>query len=500
MPFTVFEQAYLLQSLGWAIANSFWQTGVLWLLYQVIVYTDRKLPALVKHHLSVTLLFMAGAWFMVTAVQNYRLLSTAANTSEILVIGRLSLQLQPLQNAFPFLSLIYLLLLSLQGIRFFGRFRAARLLQTTGLSKAPIDIRLFVKNTAIHLGIKKKISVWMSVHVEVPSVTGFLRPVILLPAAMINHLSLRQTEAILLHELAHIRRNDYLVNCMQAVVELVLFFNPFAVLLGKIAKRERENCCDDWVMNFKYDQREYARALLALEEQRHSQQFGLALAATNGKRNLLLRIKRLFNTEPETQFRYFQKFKLTGLCIVLLAVMMLIVPGITERQAAVAATAEPAIKEAQEAGFTTVPTPQKDLKNTFKNEVALSTPAKPAKKATGKKSRNRLPAPSVEYVNAYINEELLKPAVPVETVITPVIEKEVQKQLKYFVKVEEQRSGKKQTNTYYLELNNQNGTPTVKPLILLNRGKAEVNKIAPQILKNTLDTLPVLNSRKRVTS
>jgi beta-lactamase regulating signal transducer with metallopeptidase domain len=218
----------------------------------------------------------------------------------------------------------------LYSVQFIQNLLANRNLQKAGLTKASIDFRLFTTHTAIHLGIKRKVQVWISSLVDVPSVTGFIKPIILLPAALVNQLSVRQVEAILIHELAHIKRNDYIINLdflslNWSYSSIRLFF-----LLGRIARRERENCCDDWVITYRYNQYDYAQTLLFLEEQRQLQP-AFALAATNCKKNLLNRIKRLFHSVPQTNFSTRHQIKLISLCIVLL-VAIVITPGYLKTQ------------------------------------------------------------------------------------------------------------------------------------------------------------------------
>jgi bla regulator protein BlaR1 len=125
--------------------------------------------------------------------------------------------------------------------------------QEQRLQKMPAEWRLFVNRIAGQLNIKKKIQVFLSDTVTTPLTIGFLKPVILIPVASINHLTTDQLEAVLLHELAHIKRYDYLVNIILSVVEISLFFNPFTQLLSKNIRKERENSCDDWVLQFQYD-------------------------------------------------------------------------------------------------------------------------------------------------------------------------------------------------------------------------------------------------------
>ena len=127
--------------------------------------------------------------------------------------------------------------------------------------------------------IKKKVALWLSEKIDVPATLGFIKPIVLLPIASINQLTTEQVETILLHELGHIKRNDYLVNLFVAIAETILFFNPFAVLLATHLKKERENSCDDFVLSFRNQPETYAKALLVLEQNR-IQSLPLLLKAT----------------------------------------------------------------------------------------------------------------------------------------------------------------------------------------------------------------------------
>src|SRR5205085_9561758 len=141
--------------------------------------------------------------------------------------------------------------------------------------------------------IRKPIKVWMSAIVDTPMTIGFLKPVILMPIAALNGLSVQQVEAILLHELSHIRRNDYFVNLIIASVDILLFFNPFSKLFVRSIRKEREHSCDDLVMQFEYNAHAYASALLSIE-QRRVKKLSLAMAAIGKSNQLLLdRVKRI---------------------------------------------------------------------------------------------------------------------------------------------------------------------------------------------------------------
>ena len=102
-----------------------------------------------------------------------------------------------------------------------------------------------------------------------PTVIGWLKPVVLLPASALAGLTPRQLEAILAHELAHIRRHDYLVNLLQTLVETLLFYHPAVWWLSRRIRVERENCCDDLAVSLCGDPVAYAAALADLEGSAH---------------------------------------------------------------------------------------------------------------------------------------------------------------------------------------------------------------------------------------
>ena len=140
------------------------------------------------------------------------------------------------------------------------------------------------------LQISRPVRLAKSLLVEVPTVVGWLRPVILLPAASLMGLTAEQLESILAHELAHIRRHDYLVNLFQNVLETLLFYHPAVWWISSCVRAEREICCDEIAVRLCGDRLVYAQALTTLEELRGGPAF-LALGANGG--SLLQRIRHL---------------------------------------------------------------------------------------------------------------------------------------------------------------------------------------------------------------
>lgn len=163
-----------------------------------------------------------------------------------------------------------------------GRFRRR------GVCCAPNAWQREVERLTARLRISRSVRLLESCLVEVPTVIGHVRPLILMPVGMFAGLSPTQIESILLHELAHIRRHDYLINTLQRCVEALLFYHPAVWWISAVIRREREHCCDDLAVSISGDPHEYAHALAALEQNRVSP---AALAATGG--SLVKRIHRL---------------------------------------------------------------------------------------------------------------------------------------------------------------------------------------------------------------
>lgn len=166
-----------------------------------------------------------------------------------------------------------------------------RKLATCGLLPAPEGLVHFAREQAARLGIRWQVRLHLSARVYCPLVVGYLRPLILLPVGLVSGVPCSQLEALVLHELAHIRRHDFVVNLGQVVMETVFFYHPAIWWLSHRIRIEREHCCDDAVMAWGGNAGDYGRALLAVEEARGTEAI-LALGASGGL--LRTRVLRLF--------------------------------------------------------------------------------------------------------------------------------------------------------------------------------------------------------------
>ena len=293
----VLNQSAFLKALGWSLLDSFWQVGILWLVYVILTSNGRRFQSRQRHSLALLSLMGGSAWFIISFVFHYQ---QVIKESIVVPAGSgssFSSIFSFLEPALPFLSVAYLSVLIYLSIRLYAQYRNTRFLFTSGTYKVNPELRAFLQQVASHMGIKKNVRIWLSELVDTPLTVGFWKPVILLPVAAINHLTIQQAESIILHELNHIRRNDYLINLLIACMDIILFFNPFVRILIDTIKKERENSCDDMVLQFKYDARQYVKALLLLEQNRtHTPT--LSMAATGRSRKFLLqRVERMLNKQ-----------------------------------------------------------------------------------------------------------------------------------------------------------------------------------------------------------
>ena len=191
----------------------------------------------------------------------------------------------------PYLVIFWLSGVGLLSVRLLGGWWLSRRWRRVQVF-APLELQHRLLKLSKRLELERSVRLLVSTRVAAPVVLGWVKPVILLPASALTGLSLAQLELVLAHELAHVKRHDYLVNLVQNLLETLLFYHPAVWWVSGIVRQEREFCCDDLVTSLGGDRRVYAEALTRLERQRTP---SLALGAGDGA--LLHRVKRLLGVE-----------------------------------------------------------------------------------------------------------------------------------------------------------------------------------------------------------
>jgi len=210
----------------------------------------------------------------------------------------------------------YIFMIWVAGVMLFSVYhflgwRRARGFARRGASPVPPEWQTRFEKLCDEFRVTRFVSVLSSSLVKVPCVVGWMKPVILVPVSMFTCLDPSEVEMILLHELAHVRRYDVLVNMIQAAMETLFFFNPAIWWLSRQIRIEREDCCDDTAILRTGNRLRYARALTNLEELRMFQtNFGSALTGTPLRR----RVERIVGaTRPRL---YSSALSLSGLLVI----------------------------------------------------------------------------------------------------------------------------------------------------------------------------------------
>ncbi len=192
----------------------------------------------------------------------------------------------------PWMVAIWLSGVLLLSLRMVGGWAMAQRLKRRQTNPASDEWQSVLQDLCARLRVSRPVRLCQSLLIEVPTVIGWLKPVILVPVRALTGLTPQQLEALLAHELAHIRRHDYLVNLLQTIIETLLFYHPAVWWVSHQVRVERENCCDDMAVAACGDVFVYAHALAELEQLRMGSDAPALTMAASGT-SLVRRIGRL---------------------------------------------------------------------------------------------------------------------------------------------------------------------------------------------------------------
>ncbi|PRD46528.1 M56 family metallopeptidase [Sphingobacterium haloxyli] len=292
------------QALGLSMVHSLWQGALIYGALSLAYLLLPKLTSKNKYVFALSGQFILLTSFAVTFTRCMDVAPTSAKT--FMKNGDLSLAfsqetysqlLKALEPLLPWMSSLYVLGLFIQLIIFSNSFAKLHYLRTQGISTAPIAWMQSFQQICDKIQIKQHIQFYLSDKVSIPLTIGHLKPIVLFPVAFVNNLKPEQVESILIHELAHIKRHDYLFNLFKVAIETILFFNPFVWLLSQHIETEREHACDDMAMEWIPSSIAYAQALMSVEVLKNTSAPAHAMAAVGKKHHLLHRIQRITNME-----------------------------------------------------------------------------------------------------------------------------------------------------------------------------------------------------------
>jgi len=278
-----------------AMLHSLWQAALLLLLYFAIdKIVHRNNAPLAKRNF---LYFSIAAQLILFSLTFFIFFFNSAAPGNLTAITQSItdyIGTGNIQSIAPWIFSLYIFIIAYKLMKAIYSWHHFKQQYKTGLQKPSVDLKLFTELKAVHFGIKRKVKLWLSSSVHTPVTFGFIKPVILLPVALVNNISTRQAETLILHELTHIRTNDYLLNWFLLSAETIFFFNPFVMELCKKIRLEREKNCDIHVMAFEYSPALYAETLLQAERMKQLVP-NFQLAAVTRKKQLLQRIQYFTN-------------------------------------------------------------------------------------------------------------------------------------------------------------------------------------------------------------
>jgi TonB family protein len=290
----------LVATLGWTLLHFLWQGAVAGVLFGVSLAAAGNASAQTRYRLAFFFMLLLA----VTPVVTFFWLSphygaTAATIGGIaqsaavltIAIGTPVLDWHAAVHPWlPWAVLVWAVGVTFMTGRLLIEWRNVRLLTRVDVSPLTALWQSRVQHLIASLGVRTAVRAMQSARVHVPMVVGWLRPVILVPVSAMSGLTPWQLELIVMHELAHVRRYDHLVNLLQVVIETLLFYHPVVRWVSRVMREEREHCCDDLVVSRSGDALAYARALTELAG---VQTLSLQTSVASDGGQLLTRIRRL---------------------------------------------------------------------------------------------------------------------------------------------------------------------------------------------------------------
>ncbi|MEP6941054.1 MAG: M56 family metallopeptidase [Rudaea sp.] len=288
-----------IDALGRGLLHFVWQGAIIGLLYVMLrpfctSVAGRYRLGMAALLLMVATLFTTLAWMHPGPVQidATAFASTAGSTDAITSSPVSWMSALQWESALPWLVGFWLLGVALIATRSFLHWRRLARLVRNALP-LPRDWQLRLIQMRQQFGVLRPVRLLSSIHVATPTLIGWLKPAILLPASLLSGFTPTQIELIVAHELSHVRRFDYIANLAQVAIETLLFYHPVVYWISRDVRQSRESCCDDLVLTLGGgDALAYARTLADLEEMHHD--FGAAVPALGvGGGMLLARIRRI---------------------------------------------------------------------------------------------------------------------------------------------------------------------------------------------------------------
>ena len=298
----------IFQDLGLVVFHSLWQVTLVAGLARLVLFMVDKEQAAWRHHICVAALMVSFTLVVLTFLYTRQSSSTeyfsfqiemaaqdnyVVGTNEVTPMTLIEKVILMANNYSHWVAIAWILGVFIISVKNLVGFYQIKRLRSVGLHTIPVAWQLKFERLVSMAGIGRNVKLKVSALVNNPLTVGTIKPLVLVPIGFFAELSPTQIEAILLHELAHIKRNDYLVNLIQTFITTILFYHPAIWFLSNQIRIERENACDDFAFSRSEEGLSLARALGLLQIRNSKTQNKMAMYLFNRNVSVVKRIQRL---------------------------------------------------------------------------------------------------------------------------------------------------------------------------------------------------------------
>jgi len=293
---TAYFTDHFLGAFSWMLIHSLWQGILLAMVCGLALMAARNLSPAMRYNMVLFCfaLFIAcagGTFFWYWDSGEAPAAVSAASTNPASGWIRVDSSLVSAISAYfsrnaPVVVLIWFVIFVFRAVKIMRGVLELNVLRYSGNQPAPHHWQERTADLGFRIGLNRSVKLLESSRVKIPVVLGHFSPIILMPLGLLTGIPAGQLEAVLLHELAHIRRNDFVVNLLQSLIETIFFFNPGLLWISELLKQEREHCCDELAVSRTGNRKEFVQALLSFKEYSlTAQQLGVGFP---GQKNQLL--------------------------------------------------------------------------------------------------------------------------------------------------------------------------------------------------------------------
>lgn len=307
----------LAYAIAWTLLHSLWQISLVCIVLAFILKASNKASSTNRYLIALGAMASVILMTLITFTSYYMhdpsteqsIIDVVAGTT-VYAIENLSAEsgslLSSIESYIPMIVNLWIIGVSIFLIKILGGFvYIKKLISDSKLENQILGNTVDKLNKAF--SINRKIQIKESIKINTPMVMGYLKPVILFPLGLVNQLSTSEVEAILAHEMAHIKRHDYIFNLLQMLVESIFYYHPGIWYISSRINAERENCCDDMAIAFTASNVSYAKTLVKLQDLKRLGNYSPALSFSGNKQIFTQRIMRLLNQRTNAN-QYRDKF------------------------------------------------------------------------------------------------------------------------------------------------------------------------------------------------